>query len=89
MSIEDNEPYPISDFLEVIEGEDIYKSPKWWKAILTTQSQYGKQTSIYLWTWDSKNEKWKRKQKASAKNLEEWDKIDRAMRSQLGKVEGK
>lgn len=78
------EKYPVSDFLKVIEGVDIYKSEKWWKAVLLTENKYGMQIGVYLWT--KKNNQWKRKQKMGVKSLDELNKIVDAIKQFLGRI---
>lgn len=76
--------YPVSDFLKVIEGVDIYKTEKWWKAVLLTESRYGMQIGVYLWTM--KNGEWKRKQKMGVRSLDELNKIVDAVKQFLGRI---
>lgn len=78
------ELYPVSDFFTVLEAIDIYKTDKWWKAVLRTQSKYGERVSVYLWTKDRKTGKWKRKQKMGAKDLDELNKIYLAFKKLFG-----
>jgi len=78
--------YPVSDFLKVVEGIDIYKTEKWWKAVLLTESKYGMQIGVYLWTKDSKTGEWKRKQKMGIRSLDELNKIVDAVKQYLGRI---
>lgn len=79
------ESYPVSDFFEVIEGVDIYRTEKWWKAVITVKSKYGVKTACYQWIKDPKTGKWKRKQKMGAKDMAELDKIYAAFKKLLEK----
>lgn len=67
------EGYPVHEIIKVIRGVDIYKSEKWWKAVLLTESYGRRQVTIYQWL--KRDEKWKRKQKMSIVNKDEWGKI--------------
>jgi len=80
------EQYPISDFLKVVEAVDIYRTEKWWKAVLLTESKYGMQIGVYLWTKDRATNKWKRKQKMGVKSLDELNKIVEAVKQFLGRI---
>ena len=68
--------YPVHEVIKVLQGVDIYKSEKWWKAVLLTESYGKRQVTIYQWV--KKDEKWKRKQKMSITNKDEWGKIVKA-----------
>ena len=80
------EQYPVSDFLKVVEAVDIYKTEKWWKAVLLTENKYGMQISVYLWTMDKTTGKWKRKQKMGVRSLDELNKIVEAIKQFLGRI---
>ena len=71
------EKLPISDFYKVIEYVTIFKSKKWWEAIVVYEAS-GKR-SIGLYLWENKNEMWKRKNKFSVRTLEEWATIKNAV----------
>ncbi|MEM2080901.1 MAG: hypothetical protein QXP44_03440 [Candidatus Bathyarchaeia archaeon] len=71
------EKLPISEVYKVIDYVTIFKSSKWWEAIVLYES-YGKRAvGVYLWV--KKNDAWKRKNKFSLRNLEEWNKIKEAI----------
>ena len=80
------EKYPVSSFLKVVEGVDIYRTEKWWKAALLTESRYGMQIGVYLWTKDRKTGEWKRKQKMRVRSLDELNKIVDAVKQYLGRI---
>jgi len=77
--------YPVSDFFEVIEAIDIYKTEKWWKAVLIVKSKYGIKVACYQWIKDAKTGKWKRKQKMGIKDMAELDKVYVAFKKLLEK----
>lgn len=81
----ENEKYPVDAFFEVVDGIDIYKSAKWWKAVILTRSKYGLQVATYQWIKNAKTGKWKRKQKMGIKSLDELDKIYNAIKELLAK----
>lgn len=68
--------YPVHEVIKVLQGIDIYKTKKWWKAALLTESYGKRQVTIYQWV--KSEEKWKRKQKMSIVNKDEWGKIVKA-----------
>jgi hypothetical protein len=70
------EKYPVHDVITVIRGMDIYKTEKWWKAALLTESYGKRQVTIYQWV--KRDTKWVRKQKMSVRSKDEWSKIVKA-----------
>jgi len=74
---EPSEKLPISDFYKVIDYVTIFKSSKWWEAIVVFESP-GKR-SIGLYLWEKRNDVWKRKNKFSVRSLDEWNKLKNAI----------
>jgi hypothetical protein len=74
---ESSEKLPISDFYKVIEYLTIFKSAKWWEAIVVYEASGKRSIGFYL--WEKRNDVWKRKNKFSVRNLEEWDKLKAAI----------
>ncbi|MCW4044576.1 MAG: hypothetical protein NWE94_03555 [Candidatus Bathyarchaeota archaeon] len=74
---ESTEKLPISEFYKVIEYITIFKSSKWWEAVVVYETA-GKR-SIGLYLWENRNNNWKRKNKFSVRNLEEWNKVKNAI----------
>jgi hypothetical protein len=71
------EKLPISEFYTVVDSVTIFKSQKWWEAIVVFES-YGKR-SISLYLWQKKGDAWKRKHKFNVRNLDEWNKLKNAI----------
>jgi hypothetical protein len=71
------EKLPISDFYKVIDYITIFKSEKWWEAIVIFES-FGKR-SIGLYLWQKRNDVWKRKHKFNVRNMEEWNRLKDAI----------
>ena len=74
---ESSEKLPISEFYKVIDYVTIFKSAKWWEAIVVYES-FGKR-SIGLYLWEKRNDVWKRKNKFSVRSLDEWNKLKNAI----------
>ncbi len=72
-----DEKLPISEFYKVVDYVTIFKSEKWWEAIVVFES-FGKR-SIGLYLWQRRNGTWKRKHKFNIRNLEEWNKLKTAI----------
>jgi len=71
------EKLPISDFYKVVDHATIFKSQKWWEAVVIFES-FGKR-SIGLYLWQKRQDAWKRKHKFNVRNLEEWSKLKNAI----------
>jgi hypothetical protein len=74
---ESSEKLPISEFYKVIDYITIFKSGKWWEAIVVYEAA-GKR-SIGLYLWENRNNVWKRKNKFSVRNMDEWNKVKNAV----------
>ena len=76
-----SEDFPVSAKLKVIKGKTLYKTEKWWSAVVVLDSFGRKQVAVYL--WGKSNDQWKRRQKLVVKNKEEWDRLKEAMEDVL------
>jgi len=72
-----SEKLPISDFYKVLDHVTIFRSEKWWEAVAIIES-YGKR-SIAMYMWQFRDGRWKRKHKFQLRNLDEWDKVKKAV----------
>ncbi len=74
---ETSEKLPISEIYKVVDYITIFKSSKWWEAIVVSEA-YGKR-SIGVYLWVKENDVWKRKNKFSVRNMDEWNKLKNAI----------
>lgn len=81
------EKLPISEFYTVVDYITIFKSQKWWEAVVIFES-YGKR-SIGLYLWQKKEDIWKRKHKFNVRNLDEWNKLKTAIEQLSPKLNSK
>jgi hypothetical protein len=72
-----SEKLPISEFYKVVDQVTIFRSEKWWEAIVLIES-YGKR-SIAMYLWQFRNGQWKRKHKFQLRNMDEWNKVKKAV----------
>jgi hypothetical protein len=72
-----DEKLPISEIYKVIDYVTIFKSSKWWEAIVVFEAYGRRSIGVYLWV--KKNDVWKRKNKFSVRNLDEWNKVKNAV----------
>ena len=77
MSEKTEEKLPISEFYKVIDYVTIFKSKKWWEAIVVFEASGKRAIGLYL--WENRNDTWKRKNKFSVRNLEDWTKVKNAV----------
>jgi len=78
------EKIPISEKLNVLQSQTIYKSEKWWSAVALVESFGRKQIAVYLWM--KKEDQWKRKQKLVIHNQGEWLQIKDAIEKLLAEL---
>jgi hypothetical protein len=76
------EKFPVHESIEVLEGETIYKTEKWWLAVLKTRSFGRISVNVYLWL--KRGDSWKRQQKLSLRDIETWKKIKENVDKLLG-----
>jgi len=82
-----SEKLPISEFYKVVDYLTIFKSDKWWEAIVAIES-FGRR-SIAMYMWESRDGKWKRKHKFSIRNVDEWNKVKDSVEKLLPKISKK
>ncbi len=78
------EKFPVSESLNVIQGITIYKTGKWWLAVVLLETFGRKQIATYL--WNNKNGVWKRRQKFMVQNETTWRQITEAVEKLLPKL---
>jgi len=67
------EKFPVSETLKIIEGTNLYKTDKWWSAVVLVESFGRKEVAVYL--WNRKGDQWKRRQKFVIKDKDHWMRI--------------
>ena len=77
MSEKESEKLPLSDFYKVVDSATIFKSQKWWEAVVVVESFGRRLISFYLWQF--RDGKWKRKHKFQMRSLDEWNKVKAAV----------
>jgi len=87
MTEKTEEKLPVSDFYKVVDYVTIFKSQKWWEAVVIFES-YGKR-SIGLYLWQNTEDAWKRKHKFNVRNLDEWNKLKNAIEQLTPKLTSK
>lgn len=80
------EPLPTDEAIQVIEYTTIYKTSKWWCAVLLGNMFGHDKIMVYLWQMDSRTGKWKRKQKMGINFEKDWENIKKAVDTYLPKL---
>lgn len=73
--MKDEEKLPVSEVLKVIESANIYKTDKWWSAVVLLESYGRKQVAVYV--WNKRNGEWKRRQKFVITRKKQWEQVKR------------
>lgn len=87
MAEKTEEKLPISEFYAVVDSVTLFKSQKWWEAVVVFEA-YGRR-SIGLYLWQKKGDAWKRKHKFNVRNLDEWNKLKTAVEQLSPKLTSK
>ena len=87
MTEKTSEKLPISDFYKVIDYVTMFKSEKWWEAIVVFESLGKRKIGLYLWV--NRDGAWKRKHKFDIRNLDEWNKLKTAIEQLTPKLVSK
>ncbi|HDH45405.1 MAG TPA: hypothetical protein ENG66_08525 [Thermococcus sp.] len=77
------EEYPVHPSIEVLAGETIFKTKKWWMAVLKISAFGRVKYRIYLWLFQ--DGAWVAKQKLTIVDSATWEKIKAAVDLVMGK----
>jgi len=80
------EQLPLSSFYKVIDHVTIFRSEKWWEAVVLIES-YGRR-SIAMYLWQKRNDKWKRKHKFQIRDPRDWEKVKGAVDKLIPQLSG-
>lgn len=69
--------FPVHDELDIIDGRTIFKSDKWWKAVVLYEGFSGREIGVYL--WKQTEDRWKRQQKYVIRSEDDWEKDQEAI----------
>lgn len=78
------ENLPVSEVLKVIESATVYKSERWWSAVVLIESFGRKQVAVYV--WNRKNRDWKRRQKFVISNKKQWEQVKSVVEAFVSKL---
>ena len=80
----DKEKLPVHESVKVLDYTNLYKSDKWWAAVVLCESFGRKDISLYQ--WQKRNDEWKRQSKWRIKNKGEWLSIKESVENMLDRI---
>lgn len=75
---------PVHSYLDVDAHHTIYKGSGWWKAVALLRRDDRREVAVYL--WKKKGDEWKRQQKLTVSDGDEWEEIESAVTSFLERL---
>jgi len=73
------ETLPVSEVITVRKFVELYKSEKWWAAVVWGESFGRRSIFLYLWIKKKGETKWKRKQKFTIGSRKNWEDLKKAV----------
>jgi len=80
----EKESLPVNEYIKVIDYETIYKTDKWWQAVVLINQAGHDKVAMFLWLFDKG--RWKRKHKFTISNADNWEKIKPAVERMMDKM---
>lgn len=77
--------FPVHDNIDVLDGETLFKSDDWWKAVIIAVGYKSPDVLVYLWRKDGQS--WKRKQKYKVSS-EDWEEEKQAIERLVSQTNG-
>lgn len=66
--------FPVSDYYTVGDGQTVFKSDGWWKAIVTVTEKGSYEThEVMVYVWQHQDDEWRRRQKYTIKRVSDWE----------------
>lgn len=63
--------FPVHEDLDVQDGETVFKSDDWWKAVVLYEGYRGTEIGVYL--WQNQDGDWRRSQKYVIRSKDDWE----------------
>lgn len=94
------EPLPVDESLTVLEYTTIYKTKKWWNAVVHVNAFGHEKVIVYLWQWKEKKRleagkwvgigqfSWRVQQKFGINFAENWETTKTAIDAYMQKIKG-
>lgn len=81
----EEEKFPVDETVHVIDGRTIYRTQKWWCAVILA-NMFG-HDKIMVYQWQNRDGQWKRKQKFGINFAKDWVAIKSAIDEFIPKLE--
>lgn len=79
------EDFPVHETVDVHEGETIYKTTQWWKAVVLYEGFRSTKVATYL--WQHTDGEWRRRQKFVVRSRDDWERDAEIIETHLSKLE--
>lgn len=63
--------FPVHEDLDVQDGETVFKSDDWWKAVVLYEGYRGREIGVYL--WQHRDGDWRPQQKYVIRSQDNWE----------------
>lgn len=77
LALTEKTEFPVHESIQVLSGETIFRTDKWWMAVVKAKSFGRDVINVYLWV--KRGDVWKRQQKMSVRDRETWEKVKKAI----------
>ncbi|MGB9966164.1 hypothetical protein [Halobacterium hubeiense] len=72
--VDDQSAFSVSDYYNVNQGESVFETEDWWKAIVEIDQKGEFDThEVIIYLWQRVDGDWRRRQKYAIKNLDDWN----------------
>lgn len=78
------EQFPVDETITVLEGRTIYKSEKWWQAVILGEAFRRRFVAVYL--WQRKGDRWRRVHKLKINSAADWSRLREVIDSLVKKM---
>jgi hypothetical protein len=73
VAVTSQDDFPVSDYYHISQGETVFQTDDWWKAIIAVDQKGSYEThEVMLYLWKKVDGDWRRRQKYAIKNLDDW-----------------
>lgn len=76
--------FPVHDSLDVQDGETVFKSDDWWKAVVLYEGYRGTEIGVYLWKNQAGD--WRRQQKYVILSEDDWEQDKEVIEEFVGEL---
>ena len=67
------EKFPVHEVIKIVEAKTVYKTEKWWQAVVLGEAFGRKFVALYL--WQKKGDRWKQVHKFKINRRQNWEQV--------------